>query len=164
MTAADRPAFGQVLAALGETYRAPFSTSQAEIYWRSLADQDLDAIRRAAGELVKTSKWLPKPSEIRDEIRRARRADGIDTRGPMPRAIAPPPGSPAEAETVYVCDCAICGDLGLVSFTDDAGYRIDRPCKCDRGAKWRITATRIASANAAPALPSPPVCAGGIKA
>lgn len=164
MIADDRPAFGHVLAALGETYRAPFSTSQAEIYWRALADQELDAIRRAAGELVKASKWLPKPSEIRDEIRRARRADGIDTRGPRPRALAPPPEAPADAAPVYVCDCAICGDLGLVSFTNDAGYRIDRPCKCDRGTKWRITATRIASANAAPALPSPPVRVGEIEA
>lgn len=68
MTPHDRDAFGDLLLGLGETYGEPVSEARMEIYFRALADLPLDAIRAAANVHVRTSKFFPRPAELREAL------------------------------------------------------------------------------------------------
>lgn len=68
MTNQDRQEFATLLLGLGETYGEPVSDPRMEVYFRALSDLDLGDIREAANLHVRTSKFFPKPAELREAI------------------------------------------------------------------------------------------------
>jgi len=68
MTPHDRKAFGTLMFHLSETYGEPVSDARLEIYWGALIDLDLPDLRRAATLHVRTSKFFPRPSELREAL------------------------------------------------------------------------------------------------
>lgn len=64
----DRPAFAELLLGVGETYGEPVSEARMEIYFRALADLELEAIRAAVNIHVRTQKFFPRPSEILEAV------------------------------------------------------------------------------------------------
>ena len=66
MTQADRPRFGALLALLLETYAEDVSEARATAYFEALYDLPVEAIEIAVRSHIRTSKWFPKPSELRD--------------------------------------------------------------------------------------------------
>ena len=68
MTQQDRPRFAELLVGIGETYGEPVSDARMEIYWRALEDLPFESVQRAAGVHVRTSKFFPKPVELREAI------------------------------------------------------------------------------------------------
>ncbi len=68
MTNSDRAGFAEFMLGLGETYNEPVSDARQEIYFAALADLPLEAIRHAATVHVRTSKFFPRPSELREAI------------------------------------------------------------------------------------------------
>lgn len=62
----DRAPFAELLVGVGETYCEPVSEARMEIYFRALADLELDEIRAAVNVHVRTQKFFPRPSEIRE--------------------------------------------------------------------------------------------------
>lgn len=68
MTADDRAAFATLMLGIGETYGEPVSDARMEIYFAALVDLDLAAIRAAATEHVRTSKFFPRPAELREAV------------------------------------------------------------------------------------------------
>lgn len=68
MTPGDRQAFAELMVGLGETYGEPVSDARMEIYFAALADLDLAAVRLAATVHVRTSKFFPRPAEIRELV------------------------------------------------------------------------------------------------
>jgi hypothetical protein len=68
MTESDRGRFGVLMLGLGETFGEPVSDTRMEIYFRALSDFELDAIARAVDSLVRTSKFFPRPAEIREAM------------------------------------------------------------------------------------------------
>jgi hypothetical protein len=68
MTAQDRVGFAELMAGLGETYGEPVSDARMEIYYRALSDMALDEVRAAANVHVRTNKFFPRPSELREAM------------------------------------------------------------------------------------------------
>ena len=68
MTTQDRPAFAELMVAIGETYGEPVSAPRMELYYRALADLPIEAIRAAADAHVKHQKFFPRPAELREAV------------------------------------------------------------------------------------------------
>lgn len=68
MTELDRKPFGEMLFALGEVFGEAVTATRMEIYFRALADLSLESIRQAANIHARTSKFFPKPVELREAI------------------------------------------------------------------------------------------------
>ena len=66
MTDAERPAFGELLALLGETFNEPVSASRAAAYWLALHDVPLAELRPAVTRAIQTCRFFPKPVELRE--------------------------------------------------------------------------------------------------
>jgi hypothetical protein len=64
----DREAFALLMTGLSETYNEPVSVARMEIYFSALVDVSIDDVRRAAYAHVSSSKFFPKPAEIREWI------------------------------------------------------------------------------------------------
>lgn len=67
-TKADRQKFGVLLLATGEVYGDPVSAERAELYCRTLEDLPCEAVSAAFATHLRTARWFPKPSEIRELI------------------------------------------------------------------------------------------------
>lgn len=52
-------------------YDVPLSDAQLGVYIEALSDLDPDALHLGIVEIIKTSKWMPKVSEIREAARAA---------------------------------------------------------------------------------------------
>lgn len=68
MTTDDRQEFAKSLAACIAAYREEMDEAGGEGYWIVLSDLPLDRVKSAIFALMKTSKWLPKASEIREFV------------------------------------------------------------------------------------------------
>lgn len=68
MTHQDRPGFLQVMCALGEAFDTQISDSRLEIYFQALSDLTLEQVREAARAHVQSSRFFPKPVELREAI------------------------------------------------------------------------------------------------
>ena len=66
MTAADRPAFAQLLALLGETFHEPISEARVAGYWLALEDVPLPALQAAVREALRGCRFFPRPVELRE--------------------------------------------------------------------------------------------------
>lgn len=67
MTEQDRPRLALVLGVLGETFREPVSELRAEGYYEGLKDLPIEAIELAARSALQTSKFFPRPAELREQ-------------------------------------------------------------------------------------------------
>lgn len=68
MTDDNRQPFAALMLGLGEIYGEAVSDARLEIYFAALRDLELRDIRAALDAHVRTSKWFPKPAEIREAI------------------------------------------------------------------------------------------------
>lgn len=68
MTPQDRQAFATLMLGLGETYGEPVSDARMEIYFAALSDLPLKVVRAAANLHVRTQKFFPRPSELREGV------------------------------------------------------------------------------------------------
>lgn len=64
----DRAAFADLIFAVGEFYAESLSVTRVEMYYSALADLDLADIRAALNVHLQTSRFFPKPVEIREAI------------------------------------------------------------------------------------------------
>lgn len=64
----DQETFAALMLGLGETYGENVSEARLEIYFQALRDMPLDAIRKAANLHVQSSKFFPRPAELREAI------------------------------------------------------------------------------------------------
>jgi hypothetical protein len=68
VTEHDRQPFAELMLGIGETYGEPVSATRMEIYFRALCDLSLEQLRDAASLHVRSQKFFPRPSELRDAI------------------------------------------------------------------------------------------------
>jgi hypothetical protein len=68
MTDQDRGAFAELMLGIGETFGEPVSDARMEIYFRALSDMTLEDVMAAAGLHVRTSKFFPRPAELREAL------------------------------------------------------------------------------------------------
>ena len=68
MTKQDREGFATLMLGIGETYGESVSDVRIEVYFAALADLDLADVRQAATVLVRTQKFFPRPSELREAV------------------------------------------------------------------------------------------------
>jgi hypothetical protein len=68
MTDRDRVEFARLMLGLGETYGEPVSQARMEIYFGALSDLELSAVRAAANIHVRTQKFFPRPSDLRESV------------------------------------------------------------------------------------------------
>lgn len=68
MTDSDRLKFAAYLAGMAEVLNAELSEIKITLYFEALKDLDLEDINRACSYLIQTSKFFPKPAEIREVI------------------------------------------------------------------------------------------------
>jgi hypothetical protein len=66
MTDADRTAFVTLMAKLAAVYREALTDALLEAYWEALRDYELEYLEPAAAYVIRTSKWFPKPVELRE--------------------------------------------------------------------------------------------------
>jgi hypothetical protein len=66
MTDADRPAFLQLLALLGETFHQPITEARIAGYWLGLDDLPLAALQAAVREALRSCRFFPSPVELRE--------------------------------------------------------------------------------------------------
>jgi hypothetical protein len=64
----DAEAFAELLATVGEFYDANISAARHAMYFGALLEFDFDIVRAAMNKHVATSKYFPKPADIRDLI------------------------------------------------------------------------------------------------
>lgn len=65
MTDTDRPAFARALAELSAIFRQPFTSEQAELYFRALDDLPLHRVLRAVQHAIRTYRRFPRPADLR---------------------------------------------------------------------------------------------------
>lgn len=65
MTPADHPAFWHLMTAMADLYDHTLSELQLELYTAALEDCSLAQIQTALVQLVRTSRFFPRPAEIR---------------------------------------------------------------------------------------------------
>lgn len=75
MTPEDRQSFALTLAAMAAAYREEADEALAEGYWITLGDLPLDRVKPAVVELMRTSKFMPRASEIRELVLEALAAE-----------------------------------------------------------------------------------------
>jgi hypothetical protein len=68
LTAADRPVFSDALEVLCETFAEPMSDLRAEAYFAALSDFTVSQVNLAVMQAIRTLKFFPKPSELRELI------------------------------------------------------------------------------------------------
>ena len=68
MTEGDRPLFAEALHVLGETFNETISDVRAEAYFRALQDLPIEVVNAAVLTALRTSKFFPKPVEVRDLV------------------------------------------------------------------------------------------------
>jgi len=66
----DKIKFLEVLTALSDLYDAPISQGSIGLYWETLKGYPLDAFIEAGRSHAETSKWMPKPSDFIDAMKR----------------------------------------------------------------------------------------------
>lgn len=68
MTEEDRVRFGRALLVLSETFNEPVSQVRATAYFETLADLPFEQVERASRTWLRTGKFFPRPSELREAI------------------------------------------------------------------------------------------------
>ena len=68
----DRVAFVKVIAAMAEMKRIDVSAEAYELWWDAMQEWSIEDFKKAARLLIKTSKWMPQPSDFED-LRKAGR-------------------------------------------------------------------------------------------
>ena len=66
MTNEDRTAFVTLMARLAAVYREALPDALLEAYWDALRDYELEYLEPATAYVIRTSKWFPKPVELRE--------------------------------------------------------------------------------------------------
>lgn len=64
MQASDFPRFRAVLAGMGELYGRDLSPALADAYWLALRDWSLPDFEQAAGHLMATAQFFPRPADF----------------------------------------------------------------------------------------------------
>lgn len=72
MLATDFQRFKAVMAGMGKLYERDIDSVLMDAYWLALRDWDLTDFEQAAGHLMASAKFMPKPSEFND-LRKAAR-------------------------------------------------------------------------------------------
>jgi hypothetical protein len=65
MTAADKAAFGGLMAMLGAAFRESLDAALIRSYWDALQDLDLDAVDTAVRTAVRDSEFFPRVAQLR---------------------------------------------------------------------------------------------------
>jgi hypothetical protein len=68
MTEADRERFGRAMLVLSEAFNEPVSQVRATAYFETLADLPIEHVERAARTWLRSGKFFPRPSELREAI------------------------------------------------------------------------------------------------
>lgn len=68
MENSQRPMFGAAIGALMELHGKQPSEAMLDLYWESLKHLEASEFKAAIGEVVRSSKFMPKPSEILEVI------------------------------------------------------------------------------------------------
>ncbi|OFX02723.1 MAG: hypothetical protein A3E78_15505 [Alphaproteobacteria bacterium RIFCSPHIGHO2_12_FULL_63_12] len=66
MTNGDREAFVTLMAKLAAVYREALDDALLESYWDALKDYELEYLEPAVAYVIRTSRWFPKPVELRE--------------------------------------------------------------------------------------------------
>lgn len=64
----DRAEFAEAMHALGHTFNEPVSTIRTEAYFDALADFTIEQVNAAARLAIRSSRFFPKPIELREFI------------------------------------------------------------------------------------------------
>jgi len=105
MTDRDRPAFLKIVTAMSEMYQRDCSAAVIDLYFEALRSLAIEQVQAAVVILLETSKFMPRPAEIREVIE-----------GPAPKT------SPAERAwtrllemvgTLHECNRVECNDPAL---------------------------------------------------
>lgn len=65
MQTSDRPAFAALMQRLAETFDKPLTDGLVASYWEALKDQHIGAITRRVDGAIKTSRFFPRPAQLR---------------------------------------------------------------------------------------------------
>lgn len=115
MTAADRAAFSSIFARVCRTFNRPFSADVAADYFTALERVPLPELEAAADDLVRSSRFFPKPVDWLTAAQKARKPSHFARFAPT--VVTLPDG---RAEITY--HCLRC---------QDTGWRPD--CGCEFG-------------------------------
>lgn len=66
MTKKDARAFAACMTTLSIAYSVELRREHGDVYFKALQDYEIAFIQAAIEQLIRTSKWLPKPAEIRE--------------------------------------------------------------------------------------------------
>lgn len=69
MTESDRTEFGKILFGLGEVYGESLSAPRIDAYFLALSDLTIEQVDAAVTNLMRSSKFFPRPAEILDAAR-----------------------------------------------------------------------------------------------
>lgn len=96
--------------------------NEIEVWYNSLKSYDAKVIEDAAWKYNKTEKFEPRIASLLEMIPKA---DNGRKFTPMFEEI--------EGRTVPVISCQRCRDTGLITYEDDDGRTVGRPCDCPAG-------------------------------
>lgn len=68
MTELDRTAFAEALFTLSETFNEPMSDTKIEAYFDALRDLEIGPVLLAMRHALRTSKFCPRPADIREHV------------------------------------------------------------------------------------------------
>jgi hypothetical protein len=125
-TSKQSRAFGQALVSMGELYNEPVSDERAELFLRLVEQLPFDASMQALVYHGQSSKFFPRPADLRDRIE-------SEAARELQKALPP--------VRDWAVDCQACDDVGWQEKTCDgslmcgrltphAEHRFVVPCPC----------------------------------
>jgi len=66
MVDAEKARFGEAVHMLGAAFGAEVTPTMLLAYWTALVDLELEHVRKACADLLKTSRFMPRPADIRE--------------------------------------------------------------------------------------------------
>jgi len=67
MIESDKPRFAGIITALAETFERELSEVVIGVYFDALRDLSIESVQKAASACVRTSRFMPRPAEIREQ-------------------------------------------------------------------------------------------------
>jgi hypothetical protein len=95
MQAPDRERFRAVMTGMAKVYEREIDAPLLDAYWLALREWSLDDFERAAGHLMATSKFMPRPADF-NELRKAGQLTAGEAWEQVLKGRPLPPGGRAE--------------------------------------------------------------------
>lgn len=152
----DFPRFHAVMQGMAKLYERDLDRVLLDVYWLALGSWSLAQFEQAAGHLMATSRFMPRPADFTDLRRASRPTAGEAFARALKHAASSAYRSGPLGDAVIDAAVAALGGYGVIAMSDDEGVRfLERRFAEHYGAIAEVEAVRDALPSVAPRVGGP---------